>query len=174
MRRPLIALLALAAVAAGAVPAHAARAVRGGVVTVGVGAAGVEVGMKRSEVVALLGTPFYENRNGYMQYMPDGARGIFDVYRAGGGRTTRVRMVSIASSGSRFRLADGTAIFRPGALRAVKRAYGRRLRLVRTGDGELIYRITTRADGHRVDTDFSVTRPDLGARVVQIFVVKVS
>ncbi len=174
MRRPLIALLALAAVAAGAVPAHAARAVRDGVITVGVGAAGVEVGMKRAEVVALLGTPFYENRNGYMQYMPDDARGIFDVYRAGGGSGTRVRMVSIASSGRRFTVDDGIPIFAAGGLRALSRAYGRRLRLVRTGDGELIYRIVTRAGGHRVDTDFSVTRPNLGARVMQVFVVKVS
>ena len=179
MRRRLPALVIaaaalVAAVAGGSAQAAQPRAVTGGTITVGVGAAGVEVGMPRAEVVALLGRPFYENRNGYMQYMPDGARGIFDVYRAGGGRQTRVRMVSVASSGGRFTLADGTRIFEPGALRAVKRAYGRRLRLVRTGDGELIYRIVTRAGGRRVDTDFSVTRPNLGGRVVQLFVVQVA
>ncbi|MDO8187115.1 hypothetical protein Q5424_07470 [Conexibacter sp. JD483] len=176
MRRPLIALLALAALAAGAAPSEAARprAVRNGVITVGFGAGGIEVGMKRAEVVSLLGRPFYENRNGYMQYMPDDGRGIFDVYRAGGGKGTRVRMISVVSSGRHFTLDEGIPIFEPGGLRAVKRSYGSRLRLVRTSDGELIYRIVTRAYGHVIDTDFTVTRPNLGARVMQVFVVKIS
>lgn len=176
MRRHLIALLAAApfVVGAAAAPAQAARAVRNGTITVGVGAAGVEVGMPRAQVVDLLGKPFYENRNGYMQYMPDDGRGLFDVYRAGGGSGTRVRMVSVVSYGAHFKLDNGIAIFKAGGLRALGRAYGRRLRLVRTSDGELIYRIVTRTAGRRVDTDFTVTRPNLGARVMQVFVVKIT
>ncbi len=109
-----------------------------------------------------------------MQYMPDDGRGIFDVYRAGGGKGSRVRMISISSFGRHFTVDDGIPIFEAGGLRALARSYGRRLRLVRTSDGELIYRIVTRAYGHVMDTDFSVTRPNLGARVMQVFVVKIS
>jgi hypothetical protein len=171
MRRPLTVLLALAA---GAAPA-AARAVTGGTIELGLGTVpGVNVGMSRSSVLERLGRPFFVSRYGYMQYMPDGADGIFDVYTTSTRPRSLVRMIGIASHGRAFKLTDGTAIFEPGALRSVKRTFGRALQLVRLRDGERVYRLRRAFDGLRTITDFSTTRPSLDARVVQIFIIKTS
>jgi hypothetical protein len=99
---------------------------------------------------------------------------MFDVYATGNGPRATVRMIGIASRGRAFKLTDGTAIFTPGALRAVKRRFGRALRLIRTADGERVFRLTRRHGGLRTITDFTTTRPDLDARVVQLFIVKLS
>jgi hypothetical protein len=132
------------------------KGVYGGVITVGRGAAGVRLGMTRSQIIAHLGRPFHENQNGYMQYarLPPGhvpanvQHGLFDLYL----RNARLRMIIIGPNKG-FRLADGNHIFAPGAVGRLMDHYGRRLKPMRY-EGEPLYRITGRYLGKTVWTDF--------------------
>lgn len=85
---PDIALALLIAPAAGAT-APRTKGVAGGVISVNRGAVGIRLGMTRTQVIAQLGRPLNENRNGYMQYarFPEA---MFDLYLSGGrvGRAT--------------------------------------------------------------------------------------
>ncbi len=142
-----------------------------GVITVGRGANGVRLGMTRAQVIAKLGTPAYENGNGYMQYVGDSPRAnaMFDVYRAGGGSSTHVRMLGIAGAG--FRLSDGNPVFAAGGLARLRSRYGARLKFHRSSDGTFTYELAGRFKGRRVHTDFDVTGPAPDARVLDVFIL---
>ena len=137
------------------------KGVYGGVITVGRGAAGIRLGMTRSQVIARLGRPFLENPRGYMQYAynppgkvkPGVEHGLFDLYLSG----KRVRMLVIGPH-SGWRLPDGNRIFARGGVARLMRRYGRRLRPTRIEDGESLYRITDRYLGRTVWTEFYVER----------------
>ena len=73
--------VALAAVAA----SSPARTLSSGVITVGHGVKGAELGMNRPQVVRKLGRPNMENGFGTMSYGSDRSNTIFDVYRTRAG-----------------------------------------------------------------------------------------
>jgi hypothetical protein len=159
-----------AALACAALPASApARTVTSGVITVGRGAGPVALGMTRAQVVSKLGKPIYENGNGYMQYANIPV--IFDVYRDGGAKTSRVRMVSVSDTGPAFKLSDGNRIFTKGGLKRLAARYGKKLRFHETADSGPYYEIVSRLHGRKVLTDFDVDRHSLHATVLQIFIL---
>ena len=151
-------VLALLALPAGGAAASRTKGVDGGVITVNRGAVGVTLGMTRAQVIARLGRPLREWREGLMRYGKRGA--MFDVYRRG----SRVEKLGIAAGASatarrRFRLPDGNRVFERGGIRRLKRHYGRRVKLIHYDlSGEPIYRISGRYRGRRVVTDFSFHR----------------
>ena len=121
----------------------------------GRGAAGVRLGIERAEVVSRVGRPFYENQNGYMQYAPDRANNIFDVYLDEPGAPGHVRMVIV--SGGRFRIGR-IDVFERGAIAHLRRRFGDRFRRARADTGEPIYRIRRRHLDRPAWTDFTITR----------------
>jgi hypothetical protein len=147
----------------------AARTVTSGVITVGQGAGPLTLGMTRAQVIANLGKPIYENGNGYMQYANIPV--IFDVYRNGGAKSSRVRMLSVSDSGPAFKLSDGNRIFTRGGLKRLSGRYGKRLKFHETADSGPFYEIVTRLHGRKVLTDFDVDRHSLNATVLQIFIL---
>jgi hypothetical protein len=150
-------------------PSAPARTVTSGVITVGQGAGPITLGMTRAQVIGKLGKPIYENGNGYMQYANIPV--IFDVYRNGGARTSRVRMLSVSDTGPGFKLSDGNRIFTKGGLKRLANRYGKRLKFHETADSGPYYEIVTRFRGRKVLTDFNVGRHSLNAAVLQIFIL---
>jgi hypothetical protein len=126
--------------------------------------------MSRDQVIAELGPPAYENRNGYMQYVgdPQRANAMFDVYRNGGGRSTHVRMLGIAGAG--FTTSDGNHLFDTGGLQRLQSSYGAKLRFHHFRDGTFTYELIGRYKGRRVRTDFDVTGPSASASVLDVFI----
>jgi hypothetical protein len=159
------ALLAAVAALALAPSAGATTHVKSGEIVVGQGAAGVNLGMTRAQVRSLLGRPFYSNANGFMQYAPDSATNIFDVYL---GSTSRVRQLVIA--GGRFKIGE-ISVFARGSLRKLKAVYGKRLKAVRGETGDPMYRIRSRYRGWTVWTDFLVTKHSLDTRPLDVFIL---
>jgi hypothetical protein len=168
VKRTLATIAAMLACAALPGPA-AARTVTSGVITVGQGAGPITLGMTRARVISKLGKPLYENGNGYMQYANIPV--IFDVYRNGGAKSSRVRMVSVSDSGPAFSLSDGNRIFTKGGLKRLAARYGKRLKFHQTADAGPFYEIVTRLNGRKVLTDFDVDRRSLNATVLQIFIL---
>ncbi len=174
----IVAAALLAAVSAAAAPAAQAdllaarRSFTSGTIVVNRGALGISVGMKRAQVIAALGRPDYENKNGYMGYIPLSSKsgGLFDVYRHGGAKTSRVQTISIAGRGSGWKLQDGNAIFARGGLKRLAKAYGRRLHFGKAADGEPFYEIHGRHNGKPVTTSFAVASSSLSSLIAQIFI----
>jgi hypothetical protein len=160
------------AVAAIACPSAQAAAIDHGRITVGRGAAGARLDMTRAQVIHKLGVPVAENANGLMSYQPDGASGIFDVYRYLD--TKRVRMFVLAGfHGRSWRLADGNAIFARRSIARLYRHYGTRVHRVHdatTDDRTYVIKSTYR---HRpVETQFLVDRfSRTKARVLDVFIL---
>jgi hypothetical protein len=155
----------------GTAPASA-HAITSGVITVGVGAAGVELGMTRGQVIAAAGQPLYENHFGYMQYTRDSSMKIFGVYRDGTGHSGRVHLLIIAAPGSAdFKLADGNEVFTRGGLRRVAQHYGNRLRFHNDRDNGPYYEIVSHREGMRILTDFTVGSHSLSSRVHDVSIL---
>jgi hypothetical protein len=116
LRRATLLIAAVALVAA----LPAAATVERGVLTPGKGARGIKLGMTRAQVVARLGQPLYENRNGYMEFSRNH---LFDVYLDVATRPKRVRLIGVA--GPTFCLA-GTdlCLDEPGGVRVIREEYG--------------------------------------------------
>lgn len=168
--RALAVLVALALGAPGALAAEPAP-VAGGEIVVGRSAAGVSLGESRADVLALLGTPFYANRFGYMQYAPDDAPAGFDVYCTGDRKADVVRMIGVL--GGDFTIST-VHIFRPGGLLRLARRMPGRIRPVRMETGERAYRVNSRLpDGRRAWTDFGTRDPRRGmrSRVLSVFLL---
>jgi len=169
-------LIAFAATLAGPAVADAplTKGVYGGVITVGRGAAGVRLDMTRAQVIARLGRPFAENRNGYMRYaysrpgyIPSNVKhGLFDLYL----RKGRVRMMIIGPQKD-FRLTDGNHIFTKGGVARLKRRYGRRLHALHAEDGEPVYRIAERYLGRTVWTDFWPEHFGADAMIMGVYIL---
>jgi len=132
------------------------KGVYSGVITVGRGAAGITLGMTRAQVIARLGRPFADNGRemDYIRLPPRyPSRGLFVIYLAKG----RVHMVQTdGRPNSGWRLSDGNRIFDRGGFARLIHRYGRRLKLMRTEDGERYYQITSSLKGLTVWTDFWV------------------
>jgi hypothetical protein len=164
----LIATLGALAVLAGA-GAAAARPITSGVITVGKGAGPITLGMSRAQVIAKLGKPLYENSNGYMQYAKIPV--IFDVYRAGGSKSSHVRMVSVSDSGPAFTLSDGNRIFTAGGIRRLSARYGKQLKFHNSGDSGPYYEIVSKTGARKVLSDFFVDKHALSAKCLQVFIL---
>ena len=157
----------LAAVAAvlvvGAVPASAG-VVRGGTIDVGRGAAGVQLGVGRSEVLLWLGFPTKESAS-TLSY--GGSAGAFILHEAADDALVD-RMV-IASRGRAWRLRDGNPVFTRGGIARLVRRYGSRVRPRRDPTvGRRAYVIAGRFRGRRVRTEFVVDRFTRRARVRRV------
>jgi hypothetical protein len=148
--------IALAVATAAAAKPPLTKGVYSGVITVGRGAAGITLGMTRAQVIAHLGRPFadYGREMDYFRLPPKyPSRGLFVVYLA----KSRVHMIQTdGEPNSGWRLSDGNRIFASGGYARLMHRYGRRLRLMRTEDGEPFYRITGRLNGLTVWTAFFV------------------
>ncbi|HST32856.1 MAG TPA: hypothetical protein VLJ80_04965 [Solirubrobacteraceae bacterium] len=177
--KALVPLLALAfSIALAAPPRAHARApltdgVYVGVVTPGVGAGGIELGMSRAQVIARLGRPFVDLDHEFMEYARshpgDGsARGEyreFDLYLRDG----RVTSIAIGNQPG-FHLATGERVSGPGAISALRRRFGHRLKAVH-GLGGPLYRIVDRRRGKIVWTDFSTPRFGPHAKITSVDIV---
>jgi hypothetical protein len=130
-----------------------------GTITINQGANGVTVGMTRAAVIAKLGKPIYQNKNGYLQYSNDN---IFDVYL---NKSNHVRLVSI--SGKHFCTTGGVCMFTNGGLARLKAQYGKRLKLVKTEDGSTAWQVRGTFHGTQVFTSFT---PAAHGQLIQIFV----
>lgn len=164
--------LALAAALAAVLALPAAAQARGctsGKIHIGKGVGKLRLGNTRAQVTAQLGTPYYENANGYMQYAPDSFAGLCDVYRASGSHSSRIRMFGV--SGSKFVLSNGIHIFAAGGLRKLADKFGSRLKYEPTEDGEPQYVIHSHYNGRAVLTSFTPSRHSLNARVSDVFIL---
>ena len=157
-------LVAVAAVlVVGPVPASA-RVVHGGTIDIGRGAAGVELGMGRSEVMLWLGLP--TNESGSSLSYSDSA-GTLTLQEAAD--DALVDRIVIASHGRAWRLRDGNAIFTGGGIARLVRRYGSRVRRLRDPTlGRRAYVIAGRYRGRRVRTEFVVDRFTRRARVKRV------
>lgn len=159
--RPAV-VVALAGIVA-APAAGAVEAVERGTIVVNRGAAGVTLGMRRVEVVALLGRPLYENSNGYMEYSRNN---LFDVYLDV--KSKRVRLIGV--SGPRFCTAKGVCMLAKRGVAKLKAQYGAAFRRFTDETGQTGYEIRGRYGGKRVFTSFFPDRPDPAGSIVQIFI----
>jgi hypothetical protein len=164
--RRLVLLTALAACAAAPATA-AARGCTGGTIYIGKGLDQVRLGQTRQQVVDLLGKPYYENHNGYMQYAPGDGPTICDVYRTSGAKTSKAHLLSF--SGRHFVASGGIRLFDNGGLRKLKARYPR-MKLVQQGDGEQAFEIRSHYQGRKVFTDIFPKSPSLDSRAIQVFI----
>ena len=147
-----------------------AHTITSGVITVGRGANGVELGMTRAQVMGKFGRPNAENGLGTMSYGADSANIIFDVYRLLDPPHT-VREFVIASPHDRhFRLSDGNRIFTKGGLRRLAKHYGKALKFHRFDDGSPYYELVTRFHGKTVKTAFPTDKRGFDAYVQDVFI----
>jgi hypothetical protein len=158
---PLLAGMAVALVLASTAGASVERAT----IIVNQGAAGVTLGMTRSQVVSVLGKPLYENSYGYMQYA---RKNLFDVYRSGSRTTGRVDKIGI--SGRLFCLRNGICMLHRYNVAALKRKFGKRLTFHRYSDGAPFYRVSGQFDGRRAYTQFDVDSRKSSASIIMIWV----
>lgn len=147
-------LLALASVASGAV--------NGGTISVNRGAAGIELGMKRSAVVDELGPPLDRNRR-WLAY--GGGNNLFDLYL---NNRKRVRLLGI--SGESFCLRDGPCLFERWGVQRLKNHFGDRLRKIQLETGETVLVVRGHHRGRRVFTSFSPNRLKPRGKIIQVFI----
>ena len=158
-------IVLLTAIAAALVlGAGASAGVEHGRIVVDQGAAEITLGMNRSQVVAVLGKPLYENGYGYMQYSN---RNLFDVYRSGS-RTGKDNLIGI--SGARFRLQNGFCMLRRGNVATLEHLYGKHLSFRRYADGTLCDRVFGVFQGRRAYTEFDIEKRSNSSRVIMIWV----
>jgi hypothetical protein len=140
----------------------AAKGIDSGRIVVGRGIAGVTLGMTRAQVIARLGQPIYENRNGYMQYSQ---LALMDVY-VREGRPKHVDLVTAA--GRRFCLPTEICSLQQGGLARLLALYGPRLEveLYSEGDNPPDLVVRSRFHGRAVNTAFSYGR----AQIVQVYI----
>jgi hypothetical protein len=133
------------------------------------GAGGVVLGYKRATVLKKLGKPYYENANGYMQYDSTASGNLFDIYRSGGGKSSKIRTISVSDKRFVFKGTKQKVMGR-GVIPYLRKHYGKRLKLGKSEDGERFYYI----DGHhgkaRSETSFSIGVPSRDPVVGQIFI----
>ena len=163
MRGSILLLVVLCAVS---LPSSAAAAVDAGTIQVNRGAAGIRLGMTRATVVSKLGTPIFQNANGYMQYSESN---IFDLYLS---TVRRVRMLGV--SGPDFCTASGICMFERFGVRKLKNQWGSRLKLVRLETGERVYLLRGVVNGRRVFTSFSPTTIRPRGRIIMVFIGRCS
>jgi hypothetical protein len=170
MRR--LATLGLAACALMALaPAVDAKVVRGGKVFVGEGAAGISLGMTKQQVKEQLGKPREQNP-AFMGYGPKNSAEVsFDVYLEGlAGKP--VRMIGLW--GPRFKLPDGTSLFRAKdrPIPHLKKLYGKRLKKIHQKRvDQRLYRLKGEYRGRKTWTDFNVDKFGKDARVLSVFIL---
>jgi hypothetical protein len=147
-----------------------AHTITSGVITVGRGANGVELGMTRAQVTGKLGRPNAENRLGTLTYGSDTANVIFDLYRLIDPPHTVREFVIASPHDAHFRLSDGNRIFTKGGLRRLAKRYGKALKFHRFDDGSPYYELVTRFHGKTVKTAFPTDKRGLGAYVEDVFI----
>jgi hypothetical protein len=158
-----------AAVLVVALAGMAGATVTAGPVTPNVGAAGITLGMTRTQVIAKLGKPVYQNLNGYMQYGPKSLNSLFDVYLDTSVHPWRVRMLGI--SGRYFCLTGGgPCMRRAGGVGKLKARYDGALKTVMLEDGEKVVWLKGTLKGCKVFTDFGEAGRPAAAPIVMIFI----
>jgi hypothetical protein len=163
-------LLAIGAlVLAVSVPSVAHAVVTQGTIKPNRSAKGIRLGMSKAQVLTRLGSPVYQNQNGYMQYGPDDEPVIFDVYLDTSTNPDRVRLLGVSGAG--FCLADGgPCLFEKGGVGKLKVRYGSAMKLVTLESGEKVYRLTAKYGGCDVFTDFTPAKLKPGAKIIMVFI----
>ncbi|MEA2178823.1 MAG: hypothetical protein QOG77_2120 [Solirubrobacteraceae bacterium] len=151
MRRLSLSLLAVVALA----PTAHATTIKSGTITPGRGLNGATLGMTRAEVIDQLGKPSYTNANGLLEYSSPSAD-IFDLFL--GHRSDKLNLLQLAMHGSKFKLADGNAVYAKGGLKRLFRHYHKRLHKNPYYQGERSYSLYGKFHGRKVVTVFSVTK----------------
>lgn len=140
-----------------------------GVIHVGRGAAGVNIGMPTAQVRENLGEPARFGGFGELRYRHEGV-GMFQVNHGCGGKTNLITVQFPRSKD--WRLGNGIKVFRPLAIRKMLRVYGRRRLFKINDEGQKSYQINTRVGRRTNVTVFTVDRfnPYKGrVRFVEIF-----
>jgi hypothetical protein len=167
-RRSVLVVLATGVLAAGAAAA-AFRPVTHGTITPNVGAAGITLGMTRTQVTAKLGRPFYANSHGYMQYGNKDLTVLFDVYLDVFSKPQRVRLIGIYGSG--FCIANGgPCLTQKGGQGKLRARYGSALKTVKLEDGEQVVWLKGKYRGCAAYTDFGEAGRPRSAQVGMVFV----
>jgi hypothetical protein len=163
--RALVVALALLAVA----PATAAaRGCTGGTIYVNKGLDQLRLGNARQQVVDVLGKPYYENRNGFMQYAQGDGPTLCDVYRTSGSKRSTVRLFGFSGRG--FVVSGGIRIFDQGGLRKLKARYPSMKLVSDPETGEQYFQIRGHYHGRKVFTSISPVKPSLDSRAIQVFI----
>jgi hypothetical protein len=118
--------------------------------------------MTRAQVIAKLGKPVYQNKNGYMQYAT-ASTVLFDVYL--NTATNRVRLIGI--SGKHFCTVRGVCMFTNGAIPKLKAQYGSAFKNVTTEDGSKVWQVNGTLGGKKVFTAFT---PAAHGQVIMVFI----
>ena len=130
------------------------------------GAAGVTLGMTRSQVVAKLGQPLSQSLGGVMSYAT-GSR-IFDVY-LDAQQPRRVRMVVL--SGKKYCTPTGICTFAPGGVGKLLAQFGSRLKPKTNPDGLECYQVTGQFKGKPVFTSFTVLDQAPASRFINVSIL---
>jgi hypothetical protein len=153
----------LAALVAVVLPTSALAVVNAGRIQVNRGAASIRLGMTRTQVVALLGAPVFQNANGFMQYSRHPR--IFDLYLSS---ARRVRQLGV--SGPNFCTASGICMFEAYGVRKLRNQWGSRLKLLRLETGEQVYVVRGLVNGRRSFTSFSPTTLRPRGKIIMVFI----
>jgi hypothetical protein len=143
----------------------ATAAVERGVFTPNQGARGIKLGMTRAQVIAKLGLPLFENKNGFMEYSRNN---LFDIYLNKSVRPHRVDLIGIAGPG--FCLA-GTdlCLGDRGGVGFIQRKYGDRLKLEEYQSGD-VYALYGTYKGCRALTEFLPNRFKPSSPIGMVFI----
>jgi hypothetical protein len=146
----------------------AAALVRKATIVPNRGASTVRLGMTRAQVVALLGKPIYQNKNGYMQYGSNTGAPLFDIYLDTQSAPRRVRLFGISGEG--FCFPGGPCMFKSGGVGKLKARFGTKLKVATLEDGERVYRLTGTYRGCSTFTDVTPSRFRPSGRLIMVFV----
>jgi hypothetical protein len=154
--------------ACAAVPASAsARSCTGGTIYINKGFDQVRLGQSRGTIISELGSPNYENRNGYMQFGPNSLSSLCDVYRTSGSKHSTARLLSFSGRG--FVVSGGIKIFDDGGLRKLKAKYPS-MKIIHPPNDSPAYEITGHYHGRKVFTSITPSKLSLSGRALQVFI----
>jgi hypothetical protein len=160
------ALICLAALAVA--DAAAAKAWEMGTFTPNRGGLGIRLDQTRAQVVAKLGTPVFENQNGFMEYS---SSNLFDVYLDTALSPKRIRMIGLSGPDYCVAGGGGVCLMRKGGVGKLKAKYGGQLVKKSDSTGVDCYLLLGMYKGKQVFTSFAVDSFKAKGRIIQVFIL---